>query len=786
MGIALSQTESAQRIKSENQPLSVHHCLAICDHRISPRSKVTQLSKKDAAMTPLNMIKKLFRDTAKSRQRSVAANCSLRHLSLESLEAKRLLAVTAPEVIIADDAPALTASLRSPGFRAVMVQPSGKILGAGTFEGSQGDDFTLVRYTAEGELDSTFGGDGIVQTNFSSGNPKRFNHDTAWGAAADSQGRIVVSGHDKSGNVIVARYDADGALDDTFSGDGFDKPGSSFQLDRIVHAIAFDAADDVYVAGEFNDEFRVAKYTSLGNLDTTFATGGVFALKVKDGLSNSGEQLKRVDIAIDSVGSVLLVGTVKEDVIGREVGVVRLTTEGVLDNTFDGDGIVTTKVAPDGENDNNYGNGIAIDEQGRILIAGISTHGMNVIRYEANGSLDTTFNASGAISGMPGVAVVVGPHDVPFLSVIRGRDLAVDDQGRIVIGGKFDQSANVNTPTTPAEQDAFVVARLIGGNGADAGTLDTTFGENGSGILQTVVGDGWNEMTNITIAPGGDIWASGHACATGGNCSTYGQSEPFDSVLLRYAAPNNTPGVTASPAAIQTSEDGGIAQFDVVLDTKPTGSVSVAITSDDTSEGVVVSGQTLVFDATNWDVPQTVIVQGEDDALLDGDQTYEVSVTPSSLSDPGYDGLPSTIVPATNLDDEMPPPSANVMYVWDIDFESRQRGRKNIDYQVVVDIRQDLDGVASENDANLGGVEVTVSFTGASGNAFQLTGQTDENGIFRSSWIKGLSSGTHRAEVVDLALSDFAWDPDDILDPVSGNDQDIDFDGDPDDVLFIA
>ena len=93
---------------------------------------------------------------------------------------------------------------------------------------------------------------------------------------------------------------------------------------------------------------------------------------------------------------------------------------------------------------------------------------------------------------------------------------------------------------------------------------------------------------------------------------------------------------------------------------------------------------------------------------------------------------------------------------------------------------------SSENsDAGMAGVAVSVVFTDASGTIYNLTGTTDSNGIFRSSWIKGLGGGTHRAEVVDLALTDFVWDPFDILDSTL-NDEDWDSDGKPDESLVIS
>ena len=96
----------------------------------------------------------------------------------------------------------------------------------------------------------------------------------------------------------------------------------------------------------------------------------------------------------------------------------------------------------------------------------------------------------------------------------------------------------------------------------------------------------------------------------------------------------------------------------MVLDTQPSADVTIALSSNDASEGTALPAA-LTFTggvAGNWNVPQTVTVTGVDDALVDGNITYPVSVgDPASTGDSDYDGLSdgdTADVSVTNLDDD--------------------------------------------------------------------------------------------------------------------------------------
>lgn len=120
---------------------------------------------------------------------------------------------------------------------------------------------------------------------------------------------------------------------------------------------------------------------------------------------------------------------------------------------------------------------------------------------------------------------------------------------------------------------------------------------------------------------------------------------------ISQQTPAPIPGVTIDPViGLVTTEAGGTASFNVVLNTRPTADVSVNLLSSDLTEGTV-NPATLVFTPVNWFVQQTVTLSGVDDPLIDGNQGYTVSSTVSS-GDIKYDNITVSDVSAVNADDD--------------------------------------------------------------------------------------------------------------------------------------
>ncbi len=122
-------------------------------------------------------------------------------------------------------------------------------------------------------------------------------------------------------------------------------------------------------------------------------------------------------------------------------------------------------------------------------------------------------------------------------------------------------------------------------------------------------------------------------------------------------------GFTAPPSSLNTSETGTTDSFTVVLDSQPLTDVVIDVTSGDTGEGTVdiVSP---IFTNANWNVAQLVTVTGIDDALVDGNQTYDITLSINAvLSDDAFDGLANQTVSVTNADNDSCPSTSPTLDV---------------------------------------------------------------------------------------------------------------------------
>lgn len=158
---------------------------------------------------------------------------------------------------------------------AVVVQADGGVVAAGV-SGPTGSDVAVVRWESDGDLDLTFGGDGIVTTDFGA-------DEVARAVTAQWDGKIVIAGatgssYNSDGDVILARYLSNGSLDPTFGVGGQvmtdlgmrEGAGDVVTLGDERIAVAAFAYDDV----AFSMNLVVLRYLADGTPDPTFGSGG--------------------------------------------------------------------------------------------------------------------------------------------------------------------------------------------------------------------------------------------------------------------------------------------------------------------------------------------------------------------------------------------------------------------------------------------------------------------------------------------------------------------------------
>jgi uncharacterized delta-60 repeat protein len=158
----------------------------------------------------------------------------------------------------------------------VIVQPSGKIVVAGSSNGGSGGRFALLRYTAEGKIDPSFGTGGKVTTDVDPGHScdplaAPCSVESLLALASEPDGKLVAAGMGRGPYFALARYSKDGSLDPSFGQGGTVLRDS---LGAVLSGVAIQADGKIVTAGTSHGDFALAGFTSSGSLDPSFGTGG--------------------------------------------------------------------------------------------------------------------------------------------------------------------------------------------------------------------------------------------------------------------------------------------------------------------------------------------------------------------------------------------------------------------------------------------------------------------------------------------------------------------------------
>jgi uncharacterized delta-60 repeat protein len=351
---------------------------------------------------------------------------------------------------------------------AMAIQSDGKIVVAG-FTGNGGYldpgnnfDFAVVRYNTDGTLDNTFGTGG--QFTWSSG--VNSINDQAHGIAIQSDGKMILVG--RAGTTLaILRLNANGTLDNTFNGTGFRTMTAHPGINQ-ANAVLVQPDGKYLIAGSSeggpnNSDFLTIRLNTDGSSDLTFDGDGI-ALTNIDGNSDDYP----LGMVLQNDGKIVLSGTSLLNDGTTDVSLARLNTDGTIDNTFSGDGVLTTHI-----NTTDVVYNAVIDNMGRIIVAGHTalnefqdddiTRDFLVIRYNSDGTLDNTFGGTG---------IVV--NDLGGANDDKGNDIALQSNGRIVVGGYSDRTTNHD----------YTVARYN-----TNGTLDATFDGDGIASFPPIPGE---------------------------------------------------------------------------------------------------------------------------------------------------------------------------------------------------------------------------------------------------------------------------------------------------------
>jgi uncharacterized delta-60 repeat protein len=308
---------------------------------------------------------------------------------------------------------------------AIAVQPAdGKIVVAAVlFNGTTGvTGIAVLRYGTDGTLDASFGTAGLAPIQ-SIG--KGIAGDTC--AMALQGTNIVVAGASSDGNLVLYRFDATGALDGTFGTSG--KTTTSIGAQGSSPGLGFQSSGNIIVVSGNGADHVMARYSASGALDTTFnPTGTQPGVVVTDA---GGVDFANA-VAVQSDDKIVVAGhaNVNFTLDTSDISLIRYNADGTLDSTFVGPagnptpGIVTTDL---GGFDNAFS--VALQSPAAantaIWVAGnTGTGGFSrtaVLRYNTDGTLDTSFGNGGGIVIVP----VFGPSTVASGNVVIQTPLGV-------------------------------------------------------------------------------------------------------------------------------------------------------------------------------------------------------------------------------------------------------------------------------------------------------------------------------------------------------------------------
>jgi uncharacterized delta-60 repeat protein len=427
------------------------------------------------------------------------------------------------------------------------VQPDGKIIAVGTVTVGGNSDFAIVRYNTNGALDTSFGsggkvtavaggdaggygvalpGDGTilvsgtggfkfallsfttngaVNTAFGGGSGMAVTNPGASGSLSTAyavtiqpsgimvgqNAQIVAAGitDPTSGHIamVVARYNLDGSFDTTFGTNGtivksFNPGlgGGDYANSVIATRSGISGAVIKIIVGGYgttptNTFFELMKLTTTGALDTTFNGTGLRTLQFGRGFYDQPAAL------VFQSGNYVLAGSSLVNNNNSDFAAARFNnSDGSLDTNFNGTGILTADIA----STSSTGQGVTKQTDGKYVAVGYADNGVNndlaVARYNPDGSLDSSFGAGGKVT-----------TEITNQSV-GGAAVTMQTDGKILVAGNAYNGTNY----------FFALARY-NSNGA----LDPSFGTNGT--LLTQVGNSNSSATAVTVQTDGKILASG-------------------------------------------------------------------------------------------------------------------------------------------------------------------------------------------------------------------------------------------------------------------------------------
>ncbi len=291
---------------------------------------------------------------------------------------------------------------------AVTLEPiTNKIIIAGSATPNHSQKMAFIaRYNPDGSPDTSFNpsnGNGIILTTFNS-------QSELFDVKLDASNNIIVAGssiYQRYTNALIARFTNSGTLDTTFNTTGYVTTLLDTSLFTKAHALAIQSNGKIVITGQAeideNQQLIMIRYNSNGSLDTSATPFNDLSFSSSKGTS----------LAIQDDGKIIIAGSVNpEDLPSFEhqlYTIIRLNSDGTLDTTFNATGEIPGSII---SGVGLQATGVAIQSNGQIVTCGfnyITNYIVLIIRYDNDGSIDPTFNFAidQATSNTIGSSVVI-------------------------------------------------------------------------------------------------------------------------------------------------------------------------------------------------------------------------------------------------------------------------------------------------------------------------------------------------------------------------------------------
>jgi uncharacterized delta-60 repeat protein len=254
------------------------------------------------------------------------------------------------------------------------------------------------------------------------------------------------------------------------------------------------AAGETGPAPAVDTDLVLARFLADGKPDPTFGTNGVARIDLGPGLGTTRDSLWNV--ARDAQDRLLLFGAKKAD--GTRVDsdrvIVRLTANGMLDETFATKGVFTVNIA----NLSDSARAGTVQADGKIVSAGytsqpsgVGTQSVNkivLVRLNADGTPDNTFGVMGIVNSAP--LMSSDPTTIPW-GFSEAYGMAIQSNGNYVTAG---YGRSFDSPGTTVNMLSFRYS--------PAGKLDSTWNNNTGLVQLDIAGD--NDRGRAVVALPGD------------------------------------------------------------------------------------------------------------------------------------------------------------------------------------------------------------------------------------------------------------------------------------------